>query len=97
MAEIIEVKSEKMTSGAEKLRREEEDLLAKAGNKPEIKAQFDLVFNALIKKCEENPVFNSQVIKEHKSWERCYKFMEEKARAMCAKGARSCAVISTTL
>lgn len=89
----------KFASGAEKLAYEEEKLLqnVSASQRDMIKTQFDLVFQELIKKCNENPEFDALVIQEHKTWERCYKYMEDKARKIAAKGTNSCAVISTTL
>lgn len=91
--------SKKFASGAEKLAYEEDELMknVSAGQRDMIKAQFDLVFQELIKRCNENPEFNSLVMQEQKTWERCYKYMEDKARKMAAKGTQSCAVVSTTL
>lgn len=86
-------------SGADKLAYEEQELLktVSAEKRDVIKQQFDLVFQELIKRCKENEDFNQMVLQEHKTWERCYKFMEKKAMDVTAKGAQSCAIISTTL
>lgn len=85
--------------GYEKLEKELENLIAQAGKKKEKMAreQFGLVFSELIKKCKEDSEFDELVNQPHKSWERCYKFMEKKAQEIAISGAMSCAVISTTL
>lgn len=86
-------------SGEEKLEYEEQELLKNVDEKHKetLTQQYYLIFSELIKKCNDDEIFNSQVMMQHKSWNRCYKYIENKAREMCAKGSNSCAVVSTTL
>jgi len=85
-------------TGKEKFIHEEEELLKYVPDdkKEQAKQQYDMVFEELIKKCNKNEEFNKLVLQEHKSWKRCYKFMEKKARDI-ACGSSACAVHSDTL
>lgn len=72
------------TSGEEKLKAEEEAVLASidAKYKDVAKAQFGMVFDELIKKANENGEFNSKVLLEHKSFARCMKYCGNKAMGL---------------
>lgn len=51
----------------------------------------DPILGYLIKRCEEDAGLCEDVCQEHKTWEKCFKFIYECARKM-AKGKTSCAV-----
>ena len=49
------------------------------------------VISYLIKRCEEDNGFCEDVCQEHKTWEKCFKYIYEEAKKL-AKGKQSCAV-----
>lgn len=73
------------TSGAEKLRYEQEQCIVNVNDKYKAmaKQQYDMVFSVLIKKCEDEPEFDAQVNQEHKNWGRCMAFCSKKAMDIC--------------
>lgn len=72
------------TKGISKLLTEKEDMLAKIEEKYRdlVRPQYDIIFSALIQKMESDPEFDAQVALEHKSFQRCYAYMEKKALEM---------------
>lgn len=80
-AEGIEESKDKFLSGAEKLAFEEGEILKKVnkGQAASYKTQYDMIFQELIKKCNEESEFNTAVLQEHKTWERCFSFAGKRA------------------
>ena len=86
--------------GSDKLKAEMEEGIKKAVEqgmpKEMAEMQYKMLFEELIKKSDEDTEFNDQILLEHKSWERCFKYMSAKAKGM-AKNASGVAIISTVL
>lgn len=68
----------------EKLLMEESELLesVEESYKDIMKKQFDMVFDELIKKAEEDVDFAGKVLLYYKSFSRCMKYVSEKAMGM---------------
>lgn len=86
--------------GSDKLKAEMENGIKKAVSqgmpKDMAEMQYKMLFEELIKKSDEDAVFNDQVLLEHKSWDNCFNYMSKKAKEV-AKGASGVAIISTTI
>ena len=52
-----------------------------------IKGLPEKVFEYLEKRCSEDNGLAQDIMQEHKTWEKCYKFCENKARQQASKGA----------
>lgn len=72
------------TTGKEKLEYEENQILESANPKYRdvIKQQFDMVFNVLLKKVDDDSEFEKKILLNHKSFSRCMKYAAEKAMGM---------------
>lgn len=80
-----------MTKGAEKLGLEKDEFMKKFQKASEnirkiVENQYDTLFKILCEKADSDPAFDALVCQDHKSWSRCYKFVESKAREMAANG-----------
>lgn len=80
-----------MTKGAEKLGLEKDEFMKKFEKASEsirkiVENQYDTLFQILCEKADNDPEFDSLVCQEHKSWSRCYKYVENKAREMASGG-----------
>ena len=88
------------TSGAEKIRDEAEEEYKEAKNEEEealTKALMEQIIKYVTEKCETDPDYNALVIQEHKTWERCYQFMSEKAQKMAPTRRRGMLVEGSTI
>ena len=80
-----------ISNGARKLEGEKEKFLKAFEKESEeirkiVEDQYDLLFGKLCEKADADPAFNEQVMQDHKSWARCYKYVEDNAKKMAASG-----------
>lgn len=87
------------TDAEQKIQYEKEKCLENIPDeyKEVVANQYDLLFGEMIKAIKENPEFGEQIIQPHKCWERCYSYMEKKARNLVNKNAKCAVVDSVTL
>ena len=82
-------------TGAQKITNEINSIIEKAGKgekqRKMAESQLDIIAETLCRKADEDPLFNFQVLQEHKSFERCWKKVTEKARKMAVN---NCACVS---
>lgn len=69
-----------------------EKKLRKDSNFMKLKGLPDKVFEYFKKRCSEDSGLAQDIMQEHKTWEKCYKFCEGKARKQAASGATSAMV-----
>ncbi len=60
-------------------------------------AQSKMILDVLIKKCEEDKSFEDKLLLSHKSFERCFVYLSNKARKMLIKGTQCVAVDDATV
>lgn len=79
------------SSVTEKLNYEEKQLLETIDQKHQdiMRQQLSFLFSWLIHQCSINPTLNDLVLQEHKSWKRCFHYMENQAYEMSPEGARA--------
>ncbi len=88
-AEKAKGQTKAYTSGSEKIRAEAEAECRAAKDEESraiTKVKMDKVVKYISGKCEADPKYNALVIQEHKTWERCDRFMQEKAEKMMVAG-----------
>lgn len=71
--------------------------LEKELKKAKDKSFADPVIEYLIKRCGEDEGLSQDVMQEHKTWEKCYKYIYFQAQKSAQKGARSIAVRDDTV
>lgn len=81
-----------------KLLTEKQSIIEKAGNQSKlVETQLGMLFDGLIEIIETDERLAGNIVQEHKSFERCYKYMENKAKKLAGSGAQSCCVRSDML
>lgn len=82
-----------------KLSMEKEEVLKMApkGKEDIVRAQYDMLFSELFDMIDNNESLAENILQEHKTFKRCYKFMEDKAKSISSKEATSALVTSDTL
>lgn len=83
----------------EKIAKEKEELLKNIPKDYQNAAQrqYDALFEEIENMAENDPVFAGQFLLPHKSFQKCYKYMEKKAYDMAPKNAQGLLVDSVTL
>lgn len=86
-------------TGIEKLKEEMKVNSDKAPEnvREQVIAQSKMILDVLIKKCEEDKSFEDKLLLSHKSFERCFMYLSNKARKMLIKGAQCVAVDDATV
>ena len=104
MADILNNEQKEITEAVpatvrEKMDKETENYVSTV---PELyretaKQQITLVMDGIVKMADEDDTLYQAIMQPHKTFKRCYSFMEKKAKEMAGQNAQSCAVISTAL